>query len=214
MDKGRQYMEQIPPAAAAAPVVTTPLRIPESVVSPTPPPTMPCLFSPSAPQVEDYALDAVPIPSNLEQATLMPEKQAGPAPRDVRPRTRSIARVECLVIPSSFDISDSEEEHDGQDRTSYFVPKQFGASKSVAATKKVTGTAQQDPKLFVRSNSAIYQIHFCADCVELEEAKDYQHPPSQINSALRIGSANEDSDASYVDGPPELISSSADDGDM
>ncbi len=79
---------------------------------------MPCLFSPSAPQVEDYSLDAVPISSNLEKVTLMPEKQAGPAPRDVQQRTRSIARVEGLVIPSSLDIFDSEEEHDGQDRTS------------------------------------------------------------------------------------------------
>jgi hypothetical protein len=104
---------------------------------------MPCHFSPSAPQVENYALDVVPIPSNLEQATLMTDKQAGPAPRDVRPRTRSIARVERLVIPSSLDISDSEEEHDGQDRTSYFVPKPFGASQPVAATKKVNGTARR-----------------------------------------------------------------------
>jgi hypothetical protein len=52
-DKGRQYMEQSPPTAAAAPVVTAPLSILESVVSPTPPPTMPCLFLPSAPQAED-----------------------------------------------------------------------------------------------------------------------------------------------------------------
>jgi hypothetical protein len=108
-DKGRQYMEQSPPPAAAALVVTAPLSIQVSVVSQTPPPTMPCLFSPSAPQVEDYALDAVPIPSNLEQATLMSEKQpeVGPAPRDVRPRTRSTTRVERLVIPSSLHISDS-----------------------------------------------------------------------------------------------------------
>ncbi len=140
MDKGRQYMEQSPPPAAAAQVVTAPLSIPESVVSPTPPPTMQCLFSPSVPQVEDYALDAIPFSSNLGQVTLMPEKQAG---RDVRPRTRSFARVERLVIPSSLDISDSKEEHDGQDRTSYFVPKPFGAPKSVAATKKVTGTARR-----------------------------------------------------------------------
>ncbi len=115
-------MEQSSPPPAAAPVLTAPLSIPESVAPPTPPPTIPCLFSPSAPQVEHYALDAVPIPSNLEQETLMPEKQAGPAPRDVRPRTRSIASVKRLVIPSSFEISDSEEEHNGQVSTSYFVP--------------------------------------------------------------------------------------------
>ena len=158
---------------------------------------MPCLFSPSAPQVEDYALDAVPISSNLEPATLMSEKQAGPAPRDVRPRTRSTARVERLVIPSSPDISDSEEEHDrdGQDRASYFVtvPKPFGASQSVAATKKVTGTARRripytpskDLKLFAGSDSAIYQLHFCNDLhVELEEAKDYQH----LHSTDQLGS--------------------------
>ena len=40
-------------------------------------------------------------------------------------------------------------------------------------------------------------------------------PPSQLNSpALRIRCANEDSDASSGDGPPELVSCSADDGDM
>ena len=72
---------------------------------------MQCLFSPNAPQVEDYALDAVPIPSNLEQATLMSDKQDGPAPRDVRPRTRSIASIERLVIPSYLNIPDSEDEY-------------------------------------------------------------------------------------------------------
>ncbi len=69
MDKGRQYMEQSLPPPAAAQVVTAPLSISVSVVSPTPPPTMLYLFLPSAPQVEDYALEVVPIPSNLEQAT-------------------------------------------------------------------------------------------------------------------------------------------------
>ncbi len=108
-DKGRQYMRRSPPPAAAAPSWAArnmpQLSIPESVAPPTPPPTMPCLFSPSAPQVENYALDVVSIPSNLEQETLMPEKQAGLAPRAVRPRTRSIARVERLVIPRSLEIS-------------------------------------------------------------------------------------------------------------
>ena len=142
MAKERQYMEQSPPPFAPAPVATAPMGFPASTVS-SPPLMVQCLFSPSAPQVEDYALDAAPIPSNLERATLMSDKQDGPAPRDVRPRTRSIARIERLVIPSSLDISDSEEEHAGQARTSYFVPKPFGASQSVAATKKVTGTARR-----------------------------------------------------------------------
>ncbi len=53
MGKGRQYMEQSPPPAAAAPVATAPLSIQVLIMSPTPAPTMPCLFSPSAPQVED-----------------------------------------------------------------------------------------------------------------------------------------------------------------
>ncbi len=73
---------------------------------------------------------------------------------------------------------------------------------------------EEYPQLFVRSDSSIYQIHFYDDSyVELEKAKDYQHPsPSQINSAPRVRSANKDTDDSSVDGPPELISSSADDG--
>ena len=86
-------------------------------------------------------LDVVSIPSNLKQETLMLEKQAGLASRELRQRTRSIARVERLVIPSSLDISDSEEEHVGQDRARFFVPTPFGASKSVAATKRVTVAA-------------------------------------------------------------------------
>jgi hypothetical protein len=106
MAMGRQYMEQSPPPFAAAPVATAPMCIPASTVL-SPPSMVQCLFSPSAPQVEDYALDAAAIPSNLEQAALMTDKQAESAPRDVRQRTRSIARVERLVIPSSLDISDS-----------------------------------------------------------------------------------------------------------
>jgi hypothetical protein len=114
-DKGRQYMEQSPPQAAAATAWTgqymPALSIPESVAPPTPSPTMPCLLSPCAPQVENYALVAVSIPSNLEQETLMPGKQAGPATRVERPQTRRIARVERLIIPSSLEISDSKEKH-------------------------------------------------------------------------------------------------------
>ncbi len=77
MAKERQYMEQSPPPFSAAPVATAPLCIPASTVS-SPPSMVQCLFSPSAPQVEDYALDAAPlaIPSNLQQATLMSGKQA------------------------------------------------------------------------------------------------------------------------------------------
>ncbi len=105
--------------------------IPEFVVPPTLPTTIQCFPLPCAPQVENYALDAVSIPIDLEQETLMPEK-AWPAPRVERPRTRSIARVKRLVIPSSLEIS--EEEH-GQDHTSYFVPIPFGASKSCGSSK-------------------------------------------------------------------------------
>ncbi len=54
---------------------------------------------------------------------------------------------------------------------------------------------EEYPQLFVRSDGSIYQIHFYdISYVELEEAKDDQQPPSQINSAPRIGSANEDND--------------------
>ena len=173
------------------------------------------------------------LPSKHEQATLMQRKQAGPALRDVRPRTRSIARGERLVIPSSLDISDSEEEHDGQDHTSYFVPKSFGlgAPKSVAATEKVTGTARHRipfaPKNISNRDyssdrillSAIYRIHFCDDS-QMTPTSSSKKPritstnPSQINSAPRNGSANEDSDVSSGVGPPELISCSSDDADM
>jgi hypothetical protein len=184
---------------------------------------MSCLFSPSAPQVENYALDAVSIPSNVGQETLMLEKQAGPAPRDVRPRTRSIASVERLVIPSSLEISDSEEEHDRQDRTSYFVLKPFGASKSVAATKKVTGTARRRIPFTpskIQNYSSDRIVRYTGSTSAMTPASSSKKPrttstpPSQINLAPRIGSANEDDDDSSVDGPPELISSSEDNGDM
>ena len=131
-DKGQQS----PPPAAAATAWTTRymslFSTPEYVVPPTLPTTIQCSPSPCAPQVENYALDAISIPRNLEQETLMPEKQAWPAPQVERPRTRSIARVKRLVIPSPLEIS--EEEH-GQDRTSYFVPTPFGASKSCGSSK-------------------------------------------------------------------------------
>ena len=52
----RDLMDPTPPFAAA-PVATAPSCIPASTVS-SPPSTMQCLFSPSAQQVEDYALDA------------------------------------------------------------------------------------------------------------------------------------------------------------
>ena len=78
MAKERQYMEKSPPPLAAAPAATAPTGIPASTVS-SPPSMAQCLFSPSAPQVEDYALDAVPVPSNLEQgsASNLDDGQAG-----------------------------------------------------------------------------------------------------------------------------------------
>jgi hypothetical protein len=79
MAKERQYMEQSPPPFATAPVATAPTRIPASTVSSLPS-MVQCIFSPSAPQVEDYALDAAPIPSNLARATLMTDKQDGSVP--------------------------------------------------------------------------------------------------------------------------------------
>jgi hypothetical protein len=83
MAKIRQSMDQSPPPRAAAPVVACPLGIPASTLR-SPPASEPCLFSPSAPQVEDYALDAAPIPSTLEQETLMMDKQGGSVPQDAR----------------------------------------------------------------------------------------------------------------------------------
>ena len=223
MAKGRQYMEQSPPPFAAGLVATAPMSIPASTVS-SPPSMVQCLFSPSAPQVEDYALDAAPIPSNIERAILMSDKQDGPAPRDVRPRTRSIASVERLVIPSSLEISDSEEEeHAGQARTSYFVPKPFGASPSVAATKKVTGTARRrliqtpsktshySPARGVRATRSTSARTSTSSSKKIRTTSTYT---PHINSAPRDGSADEDSEASSGDGPPRLTDCSSECGDM
>ena len=79
--KERQQMDQSPQPRAAAPIAPCPMGTPAATVSSPSPPSMgPCLFSPSAPQVEDYALDAVPIPSILVQETLMMDKQDGTVP--------------------------------------------------------------------------------------------------------------------------------------
>jgi hypothetical protein len=65
--------------------------------------------------------------SNLKQETLMQEKQARPAPRVsvVRPRTRSIIRVQRLVILSSLEISDSDSifEEDSEHRQDPGLPE-------------------------------------------------------------------------------------------
>ncbi len=181
-------------------------------------------FSPSAQQVEDYALDAAPIPSTLEQATLMTDKQDGSVPRDVRPRTRSIARVERLVIPSSLDISDSEEEHFGQAHAGYFVPRPFGASPSVVATKKVTGTARHR-LLPTPSKSSNYSPAPSRGVRTTRSTSARTSTPSSkkkrttstytphISSTPRDGSDDEDSDSSGV-GPPQLDECSSDCGDM
>jgi hypothetical protein len=182
-----------------------------------------CLFSPSAPQVEDYALDAVPIPSILVQETLMMDKQDGSVPQDARPRTRSIARVERLVIPSSLEISDSEEEHFGQAHAGIFVPKPFGASPSVVATKKVTGTARRrllptpskssnySPARGVRTTRSTSARISTSSSKKKRTTSTYT---SHINSTPRDGSADEDSEASSGDGPPRLTDCSSDCGDM
>ena len=221
--KERQQMDQSPPPRAAAPIAPYPMGTPAATVSSPSPPSMgPCLFSPSAPQVEDYALDAAPIPSTLEQATLMMDKQDGSVPQDARPRTRSIARVERLVIPSSLEISDSEEEHFGQAHVGSFVPKPFGASPSVAATKKVTGTARRR-LITTPSKSSNYSP---ARGVRTTRSTSARIPASSskqkrttstytphISSAPRDGSEDEDSDSSGV-GPPPLDECSSDCGDM
>jgi hypothetical protein len=218
----RQHMDQSPlPLAAAPPVATFPMGIPASTVSS--PPLGPCLFSPSPPQVEDYALDAAPIQSNLEQATLMTDKQDGSGPRDVRPRTRSIARFERYVIPSSLDISDSEEEHYGQARAGYFVPRPFGASPSAVATKKVTGTARRrllptpsknshySPARGVRTTRSTSARTSTSSSKKIRTISTYT---PHINSDQRDGSADEDSEASNGDGPPRLTDCSSDCGHM
>ena len=185
----------------------------------------PCLFSPSAPQVEDYALDAVPIPSILVQETLMMDKQDGSAPQDARPRTRSIARVERLVIPSSLNISDVEEEHFGQAHAGYFVPKPFGASESpsVVANKKATGTVRRrilttpsknshySPARGVRTTRSTSARTSSSSSKKIRTTSTYT---PHINSDQRDGSADEDSEASNGYGPQHLTDCSSDCGDM
>ena len=216
-------MDRSPPPRAAAPIVPCPMRTPAATVSSPSPPSMgPCLFSPSAPQVEDHALDAVPIPSILVQETLMMDKQDGSVPQDVRPRTRSIARVERLVIPSSLDISDSEEEYFGQAHAGIFVPKPFGASPSVAATKKVTGTARRR-LLHTPSKSSNYSRARGARTTRSTSARTSTSSSKKertnvtylphISAAPQDGSEDEDSDT-YSAGPPPLEECSSDCGDM
>jgi hypothetical protein len=222
MAKERQHMDQSPPPRAAAPVATFPTGIPASTLR-SPPSTEPCLFSPSAPQVEDYALDAAPVSSNLEQVSLMMDKQDGSGPHDARPRTRSIARIERLVIPDSYNISDSEEEHFGQAHAGYFVPKPFGASSSVVATKMATGTARRrllttpsqtshySPARGVRATRPTSARTSTSSSKKERTTSTYT---PHINSTPRDGSADEDSEASSGDGPQRLTDCSSDCGDM
>jgi hypothetical protein len=226
MAKERLHMYQSQPPRAAAPVANFPMGIQASTLR-SPPTTEPCLFSPSAPQVEDYALDAAPIPSNLEQETLMMDKQDGingSEPHDGRPRTRSIARIERLVIQSSLEISDSEEEHFGQAHAGFFVPKPFGACPSVVATKKVARTARRllttpsqtshdSPARGVRATRSTSARTSTSSSKKKRTSESSTYTP-HINSTPRDGSADEDSEASPGDGPPRLTDCSSDCGDM
>ena len=66
---------------------------------------------PSAPQVE-HNVDSAGV-TVQELSILQPQDGAKEhVPPSVRPRTRSIARFEGLVIPEPRDISDSEEDED------------------------------------------------------------------------------------------------------
>ena len=222
MAKERQHMDQSPPPHAAAQVATFPTGIPALTLL-SQPSTEPCLFSPSAPQVEDYALDAAPAPSNLEQATLMMDKQDGSGLHDKRPRTRSIARFERLIIPSSLNISDVEEEHFGQAHAGYFVLKPFGASSSVVANKKATGmvrcrilttpskSSHYSPARGVRATRSTSAMTSTSSSRKIRTTSTYA---PHINSTPRDGNADEDSEASSGDGPPRLTDCSSDCGDM
>ena len=151
------------------------------------------------------------------------DKQDGSRPREVRPRTRSITRIERLVIPDSYDISDSEEEHFGQAHAGYFVPKPFGASPSVVATKKASGTARRrllttpsqtshdSPARGVRATRSTSARTSTSSSKKERTTSTYT---PHINSTPRDGSADEDSEASSGDGPPRLTDCSSDCGDM
>ena len=206
--------------------VRSPLVSPSRMVS------LSRLPSPSAPQVENYALDVVPIQDKPEQAPIItellePETQAEQVEDThlepslstvhvVRPRTRSVARVERLVIPTSLDLSDSEEE-DVQIRIPPFTKKPFGSSKSAAAAvKKATDAMNRRIALALKNITnkpaeRIVRSTRSSSAVTTTTRSKKQRTSSVSLPTPRLGNDDEDSDASSGRGPPDLISASSDD---
>ena len=90
--------------------------------------------SPCAPQVENYVLDVIPIPSGIEQGPLMVE------PHESAPQAEQLE-------------SDPEEE-DGQTRTISFTKTPIGAPKSVVfAAKKAAGSTSRRVPLAPTTNN-------------------------------------------------------------
>ena len=195
--------------------------------------------SPCAPQVENYALDAIPIPSELKQGSVMMELNESalqaeqlvyvsmeelttPVPMVTRPRTRSVARSERFVIPTSLELSDSDNEENGQVRTIRFTKIPFGAPRSVVEmAKKVAGlglTSRLVPLAFrnINTKSAERIVRCTRSTPALTTTtRSKKQRTTRITPppAPKLGDDDEDSDASSGRGPPELISTSSENDD-
>lgn len=177
---------------------------------------IPCSTSPGAPQVEEYALDELSIPSNLEQEPLSPEELIKPTSQVAPPPTRSMMRVECITTPSPLEISESTEKH-GQGGALNFVKTSFGASKSVVASKlrvplaprNIDNHASDRVTRYTRSSSA-----------KTQTARQEKTGTTSINHShielptTRIGTVNEDNDEYSGRELPDLVSTSSDDDVM
>jgi len=235
----RIQMTGTPPPAAACPWMDYQPQTPECQVR-SPLATPMRYPSPCAPQVENYALDAIPNPSKLEQGPVMMELQelqhqteqlvqapmeklTTPVPRVTRPRTRSVARSERFVIPTSLELSDSDNEKNGQARTISFTKIPFGAPRSmVDMAKKVAGlapTSQRVPlatkNINATSAEPIIRCNRSTPALTTTTRSKKQRttritPPP----APKLGDDDEDSDASSGRGPPELISTSSENDDV
>ena len=124
--------------------------------------------------------------------------------------------MERLVIPTSLDLSDSEEE-DVQIRIPPFTKKPFGSSKSAAAAvKKATDAMNRRIALALKNITnkpaeRIVRSTRSSSAVTTTTRSKKQRTSSVSLPTPRLGNDDEDSDASSGRGPPDLISASSDD---
>ena len=150
----RECYSRLSPPLPACPSAWSAANWPQLPTPPTPCRTPDCAFSPRAPQVENI-VDATasssgpcygPALRQVENA----KENAEIAELGTRPRTRSIARRDGLVIPDSLDISDSKDDECPKVPTS----TKSRAPRSSAARKLITDSKSRRESLSALNNDS------------------------------------------------------------